>query len=108
MARAIGVKRCDLDAYMRGDWSPEEQDAINLFLAGMLVEFTDLDLPTRGLLRRDIRQLAAQFAAPRHRPVIPLDPGADTGQEFIQRSDSYELDMPPGALAAIEELLADD
>lgn len=104
MARAIGVKRCDLDAYMRGDWSPEEVDQINAFLAGMLDDHIDLQLPPRGLTSYDVRSLAAQYRAPRHRPVVEKP---DT-QEFIQQCDASELELPEGALAGLEELLADD
>lgn len=99
MAKAIGIKRGDLDRYMRADWSPEEQDQINVFLACMLErEAVSAACADRNeALAADISNLAAQYRAPRHRPVIPPAPGSDTGQEFIGTIPDEEL-VPDGTV----------
>jgi hypothetical protein len=105
MAKAIGVKSGDLDAYIRNDWTPEEVDQINAFLAGLLDDAALHAAIYASRNRADaISYLAAQYRAPRHRPVVEHP---DT-QEFIQQCDASELELPKGALAGLEELLADD
>jgi len=107
MADAIGVDRCDLDGYMRHPWSDDEVDQINLFLAGLLEDRLEkCPRQLEGCIG-DIKLLAAQYRAPRHRPVVER-PDTD---EFIKRSDDaagLELDLPPEILAQFKELLKDD
>jgi hypothetical protein len=93
MARAIGIPSGDLDNYMRADWSPEDQDAISEFLAYRLDAFA------AGLINNpkgcdpklviEIQGLAAQYRAPRHRPVVEA---ADT--------DEFIVTIPDGELVA--------
>jgi hypothetical protein len=107
MAAALDIPRCELDDYMRTDWTDDQIDQLNRFLADLLEDRLEkCPRQFEGNIG-DIMNLAAQYRALRHRPHIPTP---DT-QEFIQRSDDatgLELDLPPEILMQFKELLKDD
>ena len=117
MADAIGIPPAALDSYAHHAWTPEQEDQLNLFL-GALVRQHAVALPVYApQQKRELLYLAEQYEAPRHRPVVPPAPGADTGQEFIQTEPADDIprasldDMshiPEPLREQWRELLADD
>jgi hypothetical protein len=130
MAEAIGCARPrDLDAFMFHPWTIEQQDEINQFLADLLPWHADqleaaADAKADGLLANqihaaerkriaDVRYLAAQLAAPRHRPYVPPAPGAGDDEFSIATpfgpAPADEIPpMPEWYRKGWEALLADD
>jgi hypothetical protein len=110
MAKALGIKASQLDAYLHAEWTPAERAQIDVFLAALLTERADT--LTDPALVANIRSLAAQFAPLESRPLIPA--GADTGEEYIQTAPTHELPdgpippQPEWHRKGWEALLADD
>ena len=117
MAAACGIPFRDWDKWMFYRWSPEQSDGINRILADLLRAHAASLPQYEDRQKRDLIYLAEQYEAPRHRPVMPPAPGADTGQQFIRTEPSDDIPAEPIAdmtgipvelHAQWKELLADE